>query len=462
MRRQNVGLTIFLLVPVAVIVILVWAIAASLQNPPPIRPPAVGAGAGQTGGANALGESLGLGKRSEQAALIRPETLDQGFALVVTVATAAKTDTDSSVFVATNATRWDPGVAGQQLTQLPDGRWRLHVLKPNVARYEFKFTRGTWQSVEVGPGGIDISNRTLPEISSAQVWAGEVPEFEFTVQGWADQVEQVVGRIDRIAMPSAGGDERELLVWLPPGYDAPENAQRRYPVLYMHDGQNLFDRRGGAPGEWRFDETATRLIEAGLVRPMIVVGLPHGMANRIHEYLPPQVELKFQGQVVESRGDRHLSWLIGEVMPRVERTYRVETGAEHTGVGGSSLGGAISVYAAVQAPEAFGLLLAESLPPQTALSEGFTALLDRSKRWPARAFIGAGGREAGNDEARNAAWADTARMLDKRLADAGLGNDRRLLEIDPQAGHNEAAWASRLASALTFLFPPEQAAPTAK
>jgi len=454
MKRQNVGLTIFLLTPVAVIVILVWAIAASLQNPPAIRPQAVGAGAGQTGGANALGEALGIGRRPVDVPMIRPETLDQGFVLIVREV-HAKASTDEPIYMAANASGWDPTVDAQKLTRLEDGRWRIHVRKPNVARYEFKFTRGSWQNVEVGPDGNDLPNRVLPDIASTQVWAGEVPEFEFTISSWADQVQAVVGRLDHVAILAVGGDEREVLVWLPPGYDAPENTNRRYPVLYMHDAQNLFDRRGGAPGEWSMDETATRLIEAGLMRPLIIVGLPHGSANRIHEYLPPQVDLNFQGKPVEARGDLHLSWLVGEAMPRIAREYRVEAGAANTGVGGSSLGGAISVYAAVQAPEAFGVLLVESLPPQTALSDGFVAMLEASPHWPERAYVGAGGRESGADEARNEAWVQTARRLDKRLADAGLGPDRRLLLIDPEAGHNERAWAARLATALTFLYPPE-------
>src|ERR1700730_13597543 len=151
---------------------------------------------------------------------------------------------------------------------------------------------------------------------------------------------------------------RFLRVWLPPGYDDAANAGRRYPVLYLNDGQNLFESSTAFAGiEWQVDETADRLIRAGTVPPMIFVGMDNTGKERIREYMPYR---SIHPRMLRVRGRYYPDFLFKEVMPFVESAYRVATGPENTGLGGSSLGGLIALYTVVAQPGAIGRLLLES------------------------------------------------------------------------------------------------------
>ncbi len=392
--------------------------------------------------------------------MVQPEDLPQGFVLVVDDVARMAT-TDEPMFLASNWGGWDPAKPEFKMTQRSDGRWQ-YVSKHDPARtgtIQFKFTVGSWDRVETTADGADIDNRTLPEVD-ADALAGEAPIIELTIPRFRSPADiasqrqatqyrdiEVTGTLRRLQVAggagSAAGSMRDLLVWLPPGYD--HNADRKYPVLYMFDGQNLFEDHAGIPDEWHADETATRLIEAGLIEDLIIVGVPHAGAARSEEYVPWDV-----GRGFTPHGGEFADWFMAEVMPRVERAFRVSTKASDTGVGGASYGAVISLYIATQRPDRFGRLLLESLPPVG------REYVESVGAWPQRVFVGVGGSELGYDPAaddRNQMYEDWNRDLDARLADAGLGEDRRLLAVDPDAVHNEEAWADRLPEALRFLFP---------
>src|SRR5437879_3783813 len=151
---------------------------------------------------------------------------------------------------------------------------------------------------------------------------------------------------------------RFLRVWLPPGYDNPENASRRYPVLYLNDGQNLFEAAISFTGvEWQVDETGDRLIRDGVVPPMIFVGIDNAGKDRLREYMPHR---SLQPIRLRVQGCRYPDFLIKEVMPFVARSYRIATGPENTGLGGSSLGALIALYTVGVRPNVIGRLLLES------------------------------------------------------------------------------------------------------
>ena len=151
---------------------------------------------------------------------------------------------------------------------------------------------------------------------------------------------------------------RFLRVWLPPGYDEPANSGRHYPVLYLNDGQNLFEPTTSFTGiEWQVDETGDRLIREGVVPPMIFVGMDNAGKARLREYMPHR---SLNPMMLRVQGSRYPSFLIKEVMPFVARTYRVAQGPENTGLGGSSLGALISLYTAAVCPGVIGRLLIES------------------------------------------------------------------------------------------------------
>ena len=272
--------------------------------------------------------------------------------------------------------------------------------------------------------------------------------------------EQPVAQPDRDPNSSITGDlrihdfasrilrnTRKLRVWLPPGYDAPTNTNR-YPVLYLQDGQNLFDRVTAFGGvEWQVDETADFLIREGKIPPMIIVGIDNTGRDRLREYIPYR---SFNPPVLRPQGKRYADFMLREVLPFMEREYRLAKGPEHTGIGGSSLGGLISLYTAMEGKGIFGKLLIES----PSLFVAGRAILREARSlvdWPHRVYLGVGTRETGN-EAKDAFVVEDVQELEAILRRRGLGQDRLLVNVQEGAPHSEGAWASRFPEALSFLF----------
>jgi predicted alpha/beta superfamily hydrolase len=411
-----------------------------------------------------LSSAPSLAEDQPPANAVAPETLEQG--CIIVVQDRSGLTGISAVYIGTNLNNWTAGDPAWKLQPRSDGRWQI-VLTKQPGQLDFKFTRGSWDTVEVAKDLSDLVNRRLPTMDPASLKSGEQPVFELTVERWADQRPdaqarkavdayhelKVTGDVRRLQVPGGGGISlvRDLLVWLPPGYDDPANAARRYPVLYMQDGQNLFEQLSGVPGEWRADETATELIASGKMEPVIIVGIPHAGPYRISEYLPTG---SLRGQT--GRGEQYLQWLIERVMPRVQGAFRVKPGREDTGIGGSSLGALVAMYAAVHHPQVFGKVLAES----PALIIDRTQLLggefDAAQTWPVRMSIATGGREASDEpqDNRNLDHIEAVKALHKSL-DGRMDAEALRVEIEPEGQHNEKAWARRLPAALTFLFPPK-------
>lgn len=267
-------------------------------------------------------------------------------------------------------------------------------------------------------------------------------------------------RLEMVSLNSrVFGNTRTLRVLLPPGYDAPATARRRYPVLYLNDGQNLFDSTTSMfnPMEWRVDETVAALVAARAIGPMIVVGIDNaGRSGRFHEYFP-WFDQYLQPPDSNPQGSRYPEFLIDEVMPLVNARFRTLTGPRNTGLGGSSAGALAALYTAVTRPGVVGRLLIES-PSLYVDDDRIMRMSEGVASWPARVYLGAGTNES------NQAACDTAAAAP---GEAGLASDVRRLAtimraarrppsvrvlITPCGRHDEAAWAARLPEALTFLY----------
>ena len=241
---------------------------------------------------------------------------------------------------------------------------------------------------------------------------------------------------------------RFLRVWLPQGYNDPQNAARRYPVLYLNDGQNLFESSTSFTGvEWQVDEAADRLIRENVIPPMIIVGLDNAAKDRIREYMPYR---SFHPMIVRVQGSRYPTFLIKEVMPFIARHYRVASGPENTALGGSSLGALISLYTTAVRPGVIGRLLLES-PSLWASNRQMIRQSRLVKRWPERIFMAIGTSEVGRAD-RDQSTVDDVRELASIFRRAGLDDQRLEVLIDHGATHHESAWARRFPDALRFLF----------
>lgn len=273
-----------------------------------------------------------------------------------------------------------------------------------------------------------IQNEPTPGVIRAESATGDLRLHEFT------------SRVFR--------NTRFVRVWLPPGYDDGENRDRRYPVLYLNDGQNLFEPATSFTGvEWQVDETADRLIREGAVPPVIIVGIDNAGKARMREYMPHR---SLQPVIVRVQGARYPDFLLKEVMPFLARNYRVASGPENTGLGGSSLGALIALYTAMVRPGVVGRLLIES-PSLWASNRQIIRESRSVKKWPERIYLGVGTAEAGNPD-RDRSVVDDVREFDAILGRKGFDDGRLKLVIEDGGTHHESAWARRFPEALRFLF----------
>ena len=241
------------------------------------------------------------------------------------------------------------------------------------------------------------------------------------------------------------GNTRLVRVWLPPDYDG--WGATRYPVLYLNDGQNLFDPATAFAGvHWRVGETAARLIAEQRIRPLIIVGI-NNTKNRAREYMPYKSK---DPRVLNAKGKCYPDFLQREVMPLIEEHYSVLKGPENTGLGGSSLGGLITLYTQLAAAGVFGRLLIES-PSLCVAHRKILAESRRFRSWPARTYLGMGTWEVGHAE-KDAKIVADVRELETILREAGLDEQRLMVRIEEGASHTESAWAARFPEALEFLY----------
>jgi len=239
---------------------------------------------------------------------------------------------------------------------------------------------------------------------------------------------------------------RVVRVWLPPDYEV--SGGTRYPVLYLNDGQNLFDPATAFAGvDWRVGTTAERLIAEGKIPPIIIVGIDNTGKNRVREYIPYR---SAEPRVYGPQGKRYREFLLREVMPMIEKYYSVAKGPEHTGLGGSSLGGLITLYTQLASPGVFGRLLIES-PSLWVANRKILAECRSFRDWPYRIYLGMGTREVGN-AAKDERAVEDVRELESILRGAKLGATRLKVCIEDGATHNEAAWRARFPGALEFLY----------
>lgn len=246
----------------------------------------------------------------------------------------------------------------------------------------------------------------------------------------------VVGNVQVLAGVESPqlGNVRDLFVYLPPSY---VDGERRYPVIYMHDGQNLFDRATSFGEEWAVDQTLDTASVEGL--ESIVVGVPNMGAARLDEY-SPFVDPRRGG----GKGDAYLDFLIDTVKPIVDADFRTLPERATTGIAGSSMGGLISIYGFFRRADVFGFAGGMS-PALWFGARGIFDFVDAAAFAPGRLYLDCGTREG------SAELVDVARLRDL-LVTKGYRLRRDLLcVVERGAGHDERAWGSRLRRALGFL-----------
>ena len=239
----------------------------------------------------------------------------------------------------------------------------------------------------------------------------------------------------------------DVIVYLPPDYN---ETERRYAVLYLHDGQNLFDPATAFAGnDWGLDALAEALIQTGQIQPLVIVGIYNAGEKRIAEYTHVR-DRRGRG----GRAKAYARFLIEDLKPFIDSEYRTLTGRANTGLGGSSLGGLVTMYLGLHHPDVFGKLIVMSPSVWWANRAILREVRKLRGRLAEKIWL-----DIGTCEGQNPALSvKNAEDLAAALVSKGWqpGQDFKFVE-DPGAGHNEKAWGHRMRDALKFLFPPENA-----
>ena len=248
------------------------------------------------------------------------------------------------LFVAGSFNSWNPGDSNYRMLTKPNGIQYSDLILYS-GTYEYKITRGGWDKVECKADGTEIQNRVIKIERDTTI--------SITIEGWKDNFKikprtstasRNVHIIDTAFLIPQLNRKRKVWVYLPPTYDS---SQKKYSVLYMQDGQNVFDDSTSFAGEWGVDETLDSISRHS--KEIIVVAVDHGGSKRINEYCPYNMEKYGKGE-----GGPYLDFLVKTLKPFIDKHYRTKRDKQNTFIAGSSMGGLISMYAVLKYPKTFG------------------------------------------------------------------------------------------------------------
>jgi len=243
-----------------------------------------------------------------------------------------------SLYISGTFNNWDPAHTAEILGN------DLFVIPEFSGTAEYKITRGSWSAVEAAGNGSDIPNRTLTYMANDTVKIDIKQWKDFYSTSAHTSLPQVQVLKSNFFMPQLN-TKRRVWIYLPKDY---YNTSTLYPVMYMHDGQNLFDRPYSFVGEWKVDEALASGVMSG-VKDYIVIGIDNGGSERINEYTPYR-HPNYGG----GKGELYAEFLVNTLKPFIDDNFRTLPEPQHTGIAGSSLGGLISFYTGIKYPHIFG------------------------------------------------------------------------------------------------------------
>ena len=346
----------------------------------------------------------------------------------------AYTPPNDLVYIAGDFNGWNPGDAAYVLSKNTEQKW--FITMPAAAEgavIQFKFTRGSWETVEKGPQGQELGNR-LFTFGNGDTVGVIIYNWAQGGGGGSSAADNVYIMDDDFEMPQLGRTRR-IWLYLPPDY---WTSGMDYPVLYMHDGQNLFDDSTSFAGEWQVDETLNALYEQGSRVP-IVVGIENGGDYRIDEYTPWAHQLYGGGD-----GDLYMEFIVQTLKPYVDQNYRTLPGRDYSGIMGSSLGGQISHYGALKYQDVFSK--SGIFSPSYWYSDSIWSFTREMGRQDAmRIYLMCGGSE-GQETIKD--------MMDMQdtLLQVGFSEDELSLTVIPGGQHNESLWRQDFGNAYKWLF----------
>jgi predicted alpha/beta superfamily hydrolase len=347
---------------------------------------------------------------------------------IIVEAIPSTTPLDESIYLTGNFNQWNPKDEKYRLVKQADDTFMLHFTT-TLKDLEFKFTRGSWQTVEGDEEGKGIHNRQLTykngETTRLKIVGWEQPKPKKSTAGSNVRIIDQNFKIPQL--------DRERRIWLCLPHDY-ATSKRKYPVLYMHDGQNLFDDSTAFAGEWGIDNF---LAEQKI--PLIVVGIDNGQNDRMQEYTAWE-----NPRFGKPEGAAFAQFIVETLKPFIDKNYRTLTDKQHTGVAGSSMGGLITFYMGLKYPQVFGKVAV--LSPSFWFSEYVYTFAESRKIDKAQKLVFlVGGKES------PAMVGDTEKMV-KILKKSGVKTKNIALMMRPEGTHSEGFWRQEFPAVYQFLF----------
>jgi predicted alpha/beta superfamily hydrolase len=337
------------------------------------------------------------------------------------------------IYVVGNFNNWNPADTSKILQRQNDGTYQV-TFTPNGSNLEYKFTRGSWSTVEGDANGQFRPNRTL-------IWNGNVQNEALTIQSWEGMGQNSTAAANvrllsnTFNMPQLGRNRR-IWIYLPPDYNTAVN--KRYPVFYLQDGQNLFDIATSFAGEWQVDETLNSLFNSGDAG-CIVVGIDNGGGSRINEYAAWRNPTYGGGE-----GKIYARFLVETLKPHIDANFRTKTDRLNTAIGGSSMGGLISLYAAMEYQDVFSK--AAIFSPSLFFHDSvYIHPQARGRQQPMRFYFLAGQNES-------ATLVNDVNRMTTLLRNAGFTTEEVKSVVKSDGAHAEWFWAREFSAGYQWLF----------
>lgn len=356
----------------------------------------------------------------------------QHYTLTIVLDAVPEKHNNDDIFVAGNFNEWNPGAAAFKLSKSGEKR-RISFKLRQKGWYEFKFTRGGWDKVMCNKDGGDLDN------VSVQLNADTV--IHYTVPAWKDDfaaaakkhtLSKNVSIIEQGMLMPQLERSRRIWIYLPENY---KTSLKRYPVLYMHDGQNLFDEYTSAYGEWGVDESLDSLFKMHPGNECIVVGIDNA-EQRLTEYNPYDNE-KFG----KAEGEKYVLFIEQTLKPYIDKNYRTLKDPSNTMIAGSSMGGLISYYAALYHSSSFGK--AGIFSPSFWIAPQIMAATDSlGSRVKGKLFFYIGAKE-GEEHV-----SDMYQVLQRLGA---TSSSLIYSMVDPEGTHKEASWRKWFPEFIRFM-----------
>jgi len=352
------------------------------------------------------------------------------------------TPVGANIHVVGSFNNWDPADATKVLSFMGSGQYQIE-LYPAVGQVNFKFTRGSWTTVEGNAIGNYLPDRVL-------TYNGQPTTVNLSILSWEDlgssgangTASANVHILDQDFYLPQLNRNRRIWIYLPPDY---QSTAKKYPVLYMHDGQNLFDQNTASFGEWEVDESLNELQAQG-DWGCIVVGIDHGSQYRFDEY-SPWVNSQYGG----GQGDEYVEFIVNTLKPYIDANFRTLPGRLTTGIAGSSMGGLISMYAFAERQDVFAKAGIFSPAFWFADNEPVNHVANHPKQGNARVYFISGADEEANGNQSNYVVEDMQAVANA-MTTAGFSPGEKSFNVKSDGQHSEWFWAREFPDAYKWLF----------